>query len=123
MSAEHCMATLLWQSSEDDISNGKYQPSDELVRDINTQWFQFRMRCDLLGFDPEVAYVGPLHADNDGDYWNQVQHDFIMTRNHHGCGFWDGDWSEPWATILTDLSHEFGQIDIYVGDDDLIYGG
>lgn len=44
-------------------------------------------------------------------------HDFWLTRCGHGAGFWDGDWEEPAATILTDSAKEFGEIDIYVGGD------
>ena len=51
----------------------------------------------------------------------QAGHDFWLTRQGHGCGFWDGDWSEPEATILTDAAHKFGTFDLYVGDDGLIY--
>lgn len=46
---------------------------------------------------------------------------FWLTRCGHGCGFWDGDWSEPAATILTDAAHAFGNVDLYVGDDGKIY--
>ena len=53
---------------------------------------------------------------------SQVGHDFWLTRNHHGAGFWDGDYEEPLATKLTDLSHEFGDFDLYIDDDGLIYG-
>ena len=28
-------------------------------------------------------------------------HDFWLTRNHHGCGFWDGDWQQE-----VGLAHE-----------------
>ena len=48
---------------------------------------------------------------------NRVAHDFWLTRNHHGAGFWDGDYPEPLATQLTDLAHSFGECDIYSGDD------
>lgn len=44
-------------------------------------------------------------------------HDFFLTRNGHGAGFWDGDWPEPAATALTKLSKRFGESQIYVGDD------
>ena len=49
-------------------------------------------------------------------------HDFWLTRNGHGSGFWDGDWSEPQATLLTLSAHTFGNDDLYIGDDGLIYG-
>jgi hypothetical protein len=48
-------------------------------------------------------------------------HDFWYTRNGHGVGFWDGDWEEPWATQLDNASKAFGHIDVYLGDDGLIY--
>lgn len=48
-------------------------------------------------------------------------HDFWLTRNGHGCGFWDGDWPEEIGKTLTEASHAFGECDLYVGDDKLIY--
>ena len=48
-------------------------------------------------------------------------HDFWLTRNGHGAGFWDGDWPEPAATILDNASQAFREIELYVGDDGLIY--
>ena len=43
----------------------------------------------------------------------QAGHDFWLTRNHHGAGFWDGNWPQPDATILTDSGHTFGELDFY----------
>ncbi len=48
-------------------------------------------------------------------------HDFWLTRNSHGAGFWDGNWPEPAATRLRDASKEFGNVTIYVGDDNKLY--
>lgn len=48
-------------------------------------------------------------------------HDFWMTRNGHGVGFWDGDWPEPAATILTVAAKACGQFELYRGDDGKIY--
>lgn len=50
----------------------------------------------------------------------QLGHDFCLTRNRHGVGFWDrglgerGDW-------LTEMSRPFGTQDAYVCSDDLVY--
>jgi hypothetical protein len=49
-------------------------------------------------------------------------HDFWLTRNRHGAGFWDGDWQEPFATLATSAAHSFGEYDLIVGDDYRIYG-
>lgn len=43
-------------------------------------------------------------------------HDFWLTRNHHGAGFWDGDWPDDVGEALTAKAHEYGQIDLYVHD-------
>ena len=48
-------------------------------------------------------------------------HDFWLTRNGHGAGYWDGDWPEPAATRLTDAAQACGEVDLYTGDDGTIY--
>jgi len=58
---------------------------------------------------------------------SRAGHDFWLTRNHHGAGFWDGHWRESFddraiEKRLTDAAHEFGSVDLYVGDDGKIYG-
>jgi hypothetical protein len=50
-----------------------------------------------------------------------VAHDFWLTRNHHGAGFWDGDYPEPLGKQLTELAHSYGECELYVGDDSKIY--
>ena len=48
-------------------------------------------------------------------------HDFWLTRNGHGAGFWDGDWPEPDATTLDEGAKSYGSFELYIGDDGLIY--
>jgi len=57
----------------------------------------------------------------DGLDVKQCGHDFWLTRNGHGCGFYDGDYPEPKATLLTEASDKFGECSLYLGDDDLVY--
>ncbi len=51
----------------------------------------------------------------------QAGHDFWLTRNGHGAGFWDGDWPEPAGDVLTTLSKTYRPQDWYMGDDGMIY--
>lgn len=51
----------------------------------------------------------------------QAGHDLALTRNGHGAGFWDGDWSEPFATIATDLARDLGEHHLDIGDDGELY--
>jgi hypothetical protein len=48
-------------------------------------------------------------------------HDFWLTRNGHGAGFWDGDYEEELGEKLTAICKKMGSIDLYVGDDNKIY--
>lgn len=55
----------------------------------------------------------------------QLGHDFALTRNGHGAGFWDRPelYGEKCAVLLTTLSHRFGESTPYLGDDGKIYLG
>jgi hypothetical protein len=43
-------------------------------------------------------------------------HDFWLTRNGTGAGFWDGDWFE--GEKLTEAAKAFGNFDLMVDHDD-----
>lgn len=66
-----------------------------------------------------------FQADNAADIATgdveRAGHDFWLTRNRHGAGFWDGDWPEDVGRRLTDAAHACGSVDLYVGDDGLVY--
>ena len=51
---------------------------------------------------------------------DSVGHDFWLTRNHHGAGFWDRGYG-PLGDDLTKWAHSYGSADLYIGDDGLIY--
>jgi hypothetical protein len=76
---------------------------------------------DCMAF---LAVAGDMIPD---DLLSQAGHDFWLTRNGHGTGFWDRP--EIWgsnADKLTDLcgwGTKFSEFWVYLGDDNLIYGG
>ncbi len=51
---------------------------------------------------------------------SQAGHDFWLTRNGHGAGFWDRGLGAA-GDRLTDAAHAYGESSWYVGDDGLIY--
>ena len=57
----------------------------------------------------------PNDTDVGRDHW---PHDFCLTANGHGAGFWDGDYKHGYA--LTELCRPY-HYDAYVGDDGLVY--
>jgi hypothetical protein len=61
----------------------------------------------------------------DGAEDSQVGHDFWLTRNGHGTGFWDRALhvypNDPEGARLTEIAKRQGSADWYVGDDGLVY--
>jgi len=62
------------------------------------------MRKDLSDFIRQVKSLYP-GVDFDSD---DLAHNFWLTRNREGSGFWDGDWPDN-GEKLTALSHKFGE--------------
>lgn len=50
------------------------------------------------------------------DNLTQAGHDFWLTRQGHGSGFWDGDWPEDAGKAMTEASKRFGGVDLYPAD-------
>ena len=111
----------LWSSCDD---NDKPLDATYSVEDIAPETLA-KMVADCQAF--QSAHGELFTEDNCTHYSGEYSiteyagHDFWLTRNGHGCGFWDGDWTEPAATTLTDAAHACGEVDLYVGDDGLIY--
>ena len=127
MSYQSALNTLQWSTHiEVDEPDGStyfdgtnFEPSKELEQRILTDWENFQAQAIELGFDPEKHRITYINL-SEGDYWDYAAHDFILTRNGHGAGFWDGDWHEPMATKLTELCKKFGEINIYLSDENLL---
>jgi hypothetical protein len=57
----------------------------------------------------------------DGMRPDLIGHDFLLTRNGHGVGFWDRGYGER-GDWLSKQSHPYGTWDLYVGDDGELHG-
>lgn len=63
-------------------------------------------------------------AENEDDIsedYGRAGHDFWLTRNDHGAGFWDGDWPEDVGERLTEAAKKYGEF--FLGQDDDDDGG
>jgi hypothetical protein len=100
----------LWSSTDDD---GTPLDSKYSIEDIAPSTLEAMVE-DCQQFQQQNAEAIQENGDADGG------HDFWLTRNGHGAGFWDGDWPENGKT-LTLASKKFGEADLYVGDDGYIY--
>jgi hypothetical protein len=52
--------------------------------------------------------------------YKQFGHDYFLTRNHHGAGFWDRGLGEL-GDLLTSYAHSMGSTYEYLGDDGNVY--
>ena len=83
---------------------------------------------DGLDAELEADAIASMEADC-ADFWAsnveiwqnvghldaQAGHDFWLTRNRHGAGFWDRGLGDVGRT-LTDAAHAYGEADLYVTD-------
>ena len=53
-------------------------------------------------------------------HYGRAGHDFWLTRNGHGAGYWDRGLGEV-GDALTTAAEVYGSCDLYVGDDGKIY--
>lgn len=75
-----------------------------------------KMDRELREFEQLVKDAGIEYREGD----SQLGHDFWLTRNRHGTGFWDRGLGAV-GQKMTDLARPFGEVDLYVGDDGKIY--
>lgn len=116
------LEAALW-TSDDDPGSGEWSQHGEWTIDRIASETIARAVRDCRTFQNENTQ--DLDLLPDGRNWSaaeQAGHDFWLTRNHHGAGFWDrgnGDLGER----LTTAAHGYGEVDLYRGDDGLLYFG
>jgi len=118
------IVTALWSSTDDESESlDRNYSADDLSPETRAA---MAVECDLFltlhGETIEEAIeTGLVKCGPDFDAWGLAAHDFWLTRNRDGAGFWDGDWPVPFASLLTDAAHRFGEVNLYIGDDGLIW--
>lgn len=106
---------LLWSSHDDEVPEwDALPPSPELIERAHHECRAFLYRAQWM-IDAE-----PDPPDSCGDVMEQAGHDFALTRNDHGAGFWDGDWP-TYGDRLTKVAKSFGEVNVYLGDDGLLH--
>lgn len=102
------LEAALWSACLGDLGVNDFAP-EAIARAI----------ADCEAFE---AIVKPHYSNYRGNGKPEVMtgHDFWLTRNREGAGFLDGDWGDS-GDFLTEAAHRFGEIDLIVGDDGLIY--
>ncbi len=120
------ITAALWSSTDGEDSDYEYLDEGYSKEDLapgllelmtkECQEFQDK-GADLLA----QAYAIPEYDHHESNPIAMSGHDFWLTRNGHGVGFWDRGLPEKLGDDLTDLAKSFGECSLYVGDDGKIY--
>ena len=101
----------LWSSTGDDD-----EPLDDVYNLSDIADAAMKQAVD------ECKAFYDANEDDIGDEWSKAGHDFWLTRNGHGAGFWEtDDWPEEAGVRMTDASKAAGERNLYAGDDDRLY--
>jgi hypothetical protein len=112
--------TALWSSTYEKNGNEDVpMDRDFTIDDIYPECLQ-RMINDCEAFQESERKNGYSTIEKDLE---QAGHDFWLTRNGHGAGFWDGDWGDEEGKRLTEVSHTYGEYWLYVSDDGMVHVG
>jgi len=103
----HYIVCALWSSTDE---NDAPLDSFYTIDDIDPGTLE-KMRQDIVDFAESNKEL--LLSSGQSD--EQIGHDFWLTRNHHGAGFWDRGLGEI-GQKLTKVCHSYGEIDLYVSD-------
>lgn len=121
---ESYIQAALWSSlDESDPSGGDPLDQNYSVGDIDSKTLEVMVE-DCTRFQTENAeFITEENVATASEHSCEALagHDFLLTRQGEGVGFWDGDWEEPAATKLTDAAKAFGEFNLDVGDDGKIY--
>jgi hypothetical protein len=110
----------LWSSTDESTPEGGEPMDANYGRDDIAAEALESMRDDVESFvsDPAIRSALRFWVETFGEA--QIGHDFWLTRNGHGAGFWDRFSSgegEAHGRALTDASCPYGETHLYVGDD------
>ena len=119
------LETALWSSMDESTPSGG-SPFNEnySFEDFSREAIEATIE-DCAKFQEENAELLERAYEGMGHSERNAGHDFWMTRNSYGSGFWDGDWDADWGgyygDALTEAAKKFGEVYLYLGDDGLIY--
>jgi hypothetical protein len=114
------LACALWSSTGDDD-----EPLDKTysIEDIDL-YTKLKMGRDVQ----QAETLADAFVPNWRSYWDDEQfgHDFWLTRNGHGAGFWDraptrNTEQDEIGEKLSTIARSFSGVDLYVGDDGRVY--
>lgn len=106
----------LWSTTDNSDENGGEPFDTSYGPDDLTKETYRAMRKDCEDFLKEN------YEDIPRDRYKQAGHDFWLTREGHGSGYWDGGWPHAAGQRLTKSSKNYGSFNLMLGEDGKIHG-
>ena len=121
------IGAALWtgvERKDDDPEKDRDKYYDATPDDLTDETRE-TMETDCLKFLSMTGVKDSITDDNftgraDGTIESRAGHDFWLTRNGHGAGFWDGDWTDAADKVLTPAAKGFGECNLFLQDDDSV---
>jgi hypothetical protein len=108
------IACALWTSQDDDGNSFDHLDRDDIDPDTLAV---MRNDCRTFFIANEQHILCDGGPTGNTGQASMAGHDFWLTRNGHGAGYWDGDWPEPHASALDKAAKLEGETTLYRGDD------
>ena len=125
--AKHYLIAALWSSTD---NQGEQMDKTYSLSDFSLEAIQ-QAHDDCAAFEAQAqpllehAYESPEYArlerhQDAGSVYAFAGHDFWLSRNGHGAGFFDRGNARFWRG-LQNVARGTGMIDLYAGDDGKLY--
>lgn len=114
---KHYLICAEWADKPENENWGNARWSDHA-------WKQAENECEKFYRLIRVAKLSSIDYDNTKTI-EQLGHDFYLTRNSNGAGFWDGkiEWNYEDGDKLTEICrNNFDEINIYCENDIIDFG-
>lgn len=131
---QHYIVAALWSTIDEDVYDDGNGPDDSLDARFDASDIAYSamesIRCDCARFVAKAEAAGLIYRyianapDGVGEWSAAARfgHDFWLERVGAGVGFWDREYlPDGLGDALSDLCKEFGETDIYAGDDGKLY--
>ena len=86
------LETALWANEGEELTDDMFT-GDEYLTNLQKELDEFWDKASHLFTEDELEF-------------GAIEHDFFLTRNGHGAGFWDGDYEK--GDELTEIAKSFG---------------
>ena len=108
------LETAVWADAEEDVETDGLDFDKESITNARNDVREFYTKTKKI----TTNILFNRSPGDDDNFWRMFGHDFWLTRNEHGAGFWDkpelyGDDGDR----LSDIATSMGGKDLYVGDD------